>query len=91
MKPLDIVKTPKGAFAMVNEVIHPTLNCPWESSSIEYFGGGNPTEERSAWWKSEDLELIDNFPSILARRMAHPFNDIGKQTALVIFPITPVG
>lgn len=87
MKPLDFVKTPKGAIAMITEVQLPDGNISWHQCSISFLGGGNPTQEKNAWWTEDDgLILIDNLPSLLARNLAHPFSS-HKEDATLIYPI----
>ena len=69
MKPLDIIRTPKGAYGMIKET-----NENGSYASVDYFGGGNPTNEKNAWWKEGDgLEVIDSLPRFLADATRHPF------------------
>lgn len=69
LKPLDFVKTPKGAIALVTET-----NNGGKEASISFIGGGNPTYEKNAWWKAgEGLIKIDSLPWLIARATAHPF------------------
>lgn len=69
MKPLDFVRTPKGAIAMITET-----NDGGKQASIRFLGGGNPTGEKNAWWhEGEGLEFIDSLPHLLASCTAHPF------------------
>jgi hypothetical protein len=85
MKPLDFVRTPKMGVAMVTET---TVTDGKVRASISYIGGGNPTEEKNQWWEEHELQVLDNFPSLLSRNMAHPFGD-GKIQALGSYPIVP--
>jgi len=85
MKPLDFVKTPKDAVAIITE-----MNCIQgiNTYSIEFLGGGNPTREKNSWWKeNEGLIIIDSLPQLLARNLIHPFGQ-GKQYAINAFPLT---
>lgn len=64
MKPLDIVRTPKGALALVTET-----NGNGTSALITYIGG-NPHGEYIAWWRQVDgLVVVDSLPNLLARSM----------------------
>lgn len=82
MKPLDFVRTPKGAIAMVVEVNEVDGRT---DASISYIGGGNPTKEKNAWWREDELQVIDNFPQLVSREMAHPMGK-GKEYAEKAFP-----
>lgn len=48
MKPLDFVKTPKGAIAMITEVNLANDNYPFLKCDISFIGGGNPTNEKNS-------------------------------------------
>jgi len=89
IKPLDIVITPKGAYAYVEEVNIPSNKDEYPEVSIGYFGkyvGDNSMYgEHNAWWNARDLVIIDNFASIFARSMCHPFGS-GKSPALTAYP-----
>ena len=62
MKPLDIVLTPSGGVGLVTVVSESgTASVEW----INGFAGG-----KSAWWKSDELKVIDSLPDLLAREMA---------------------
>ena len=84
MKPLDFVRTPQGALALVKEVLEDELGN--RSASVSFIGGGHPTKERNAWWRSGDLEIVDNLPQLLSREMSHPFGN-GHLVAKTSFPI----
>jgi len=82
MKPLDIVRTPKGAYALIIETGDGGVD-----AAISYFGGGNPTGERNAWWsEGEGLVVVDNLPHLLSCATANPFGR-GKADAEKFFPI----
>lgn len=85
IRPLDFVKTPKGNIAIVKEISEIGYGSGI-SVSIEFLGGGNPSNERNAWWDASDLKVLDNLPSLLARNLAHPLD--GGELALKIYPIT---
>ena len=68
MKPLDFVKTPKGNIAIITET-----NNLGAQASITFIGRQNPDNEKNAWWYSNELEVIDNLPLLLAYSTAHPF------------------
>lgn len=88
IKPLDIVITPKGAYAYVTE-INISHNSEYPKVSIDYFGnyvdGNSMYGEYNAWWNAKDLVIIDNFASIFARSMCHPFGS-GETPALKAYP-----
>lgn len=73
MRPLDIVKTKKGALAIVQEISSDG------SIAIEFIGASNAANEKNAWWDDGELTVIDSIPWILSRTMAHPFGDGHKQ------------
>lgn len=82
MKPLDFVRTPKGAIAIVTET-----NRNGADAAITFLEGCGGTGEKNAWWHaSEGLVLIDSMPRLLARCMAHPFGE-GKADVDGAFPI----
>ena len=69
IRPLDFVLTPKGNIALVNET-------NGDAGSIEVsitFINPEHGEEYNAWWKEEDLKVINSLPYILANGMSHPF------------------
>lgn len=68
MKPLDFVRTPKGALAIVSEVN--SSQC----ANIKFIGA-RTTDEHNAWWSADQLEVVDSLPYLLARTMRHPFGD----------------
>lgn len=80
MKPLDFVRTPKGAIALVTEISGSG------TASLMYLGGGNPTHEKNAWWAEGSLEVIDSLPHLLAVMAAHPFGD-GRRAADAVFRV----
>ena len=83
MKPLDFVKTPKGAVAIIRET-----NGNGGQASIDFLGGGNPTGEKNAWWGENDgLKVIDNLPHLLAKMSCHPFG-AGREDVENTYPIT---
>jgi len=83
LKPLDIVRTPGGGMAIVNEVGERN------TASITYINDCNPAQEHNAWWDEggpDGLVVIDNLPRLLANRMAHPFGH-GTRQGDQFFPI----
>lgn len=83
MKALDIVRTPCGAYGIITET-----NDGGEMASISYFGGGNPSGEKNAWWyPGEGLEVVDNLPRVLAEAAAHPFGS-GRRDVELFFSDT---
>ena len=69
IRPLDFVLTPEGNIALVDET---NENDGLIEVSITFI---NPEHgrERNAWWKEEDLKIINSLPYILADGMRHPF------------------
>lgn len=69
MKTLDFVRTPGGSIAFItqmstyqnkeNKIIH--------KYNIEFLGEENSAHEKHAWWSENELKVIDNLPSLLAR------------------------
>ena len=83
MKPLDFVKTPKGAIAIIKETYG-----NGREASISFLGGGSPTGEKNAWWgESDGLEVIDNLPHLLSKMSCHPFG-AGMEDVENTYPIT---
>ena len=78
MKPLDFVRTPKGALALVVET-----NEAGREASIEYICRCE-TGEHNAWWDKSDLTVIDSLPRLIASRIAHP-NGNGQKDVNVFF------
>ena len=78
MQPLDIVRTPKGGIAIISET-----NDGGTSASIRWLGP--PTDERSAWWRMGELEVVNSLPRVLAMMTAHPFGK-GKRDVAQFFP-----
>ena len=69
IRPLDFVLTPKGNIALVNET-----NGDDESVEVSItFINPEHGEERNAWWREEELKVINSLPYILANGMRHPF------------------
>ena len=69
IRPLDFVLTPEGNIALVDET-------NGDAGSIEVsitFINPEHGEEYNAWWKEEDLKVINSLPYILANGMRHPF------------------
>lgn len=79
-KPLDFVKTPCGNYAIITETNDIGKRC-----SIAFIGKENTDGERSAWWELGELEIIDSLPSLLARKLCHPFGT-GRTDAARIYP-----
>jgi len=72
LKPLDLVKTPRGSFAIITEQND-------NSYSIRFIGSSYG--DKNAWWQqNEGLEYLDNLPRVLAVSMCHPFGN-GKGQA----------
>lgn len=81
MKALDFVKTPGGAIALVTEVN------PDGTASITYLGGGNPSNEKNAWWRpDEGLVVVESLPRLLANAVPHPFGQ-NKYQGNFLFPL----
>lgn len=83
IKPLDFVITPKGAIALIGEM---TITQNITTYSLNFLGGGNPTDEKNAWWSEKELKRIDNLASLLARNLSSSCGD-GEKCALKYYPI----
>lgn len=68
LQPLDFVRTPKGAIAIVSET-------NGRDSVAITFVGKRTTDEKNAWWNERELKLIDALPYLLSRMTAHPMGD----------------
>lgn len=73
MKPLDIVQTPLGKWAIIKEVTEPGGRI-----AIEFFSGQN-VNEKNAWWEPSSLLRKDSLPRILSEMIAHPFGNNRNQ------------
>lgn len=67
MKPLDFIKTKRGAIGMITEV---SLHGEEKTASIEFIKTLEAT--KTAWWHEDEFEIIDNLPDLLSRQLAHP-------------------
>lgn len=70
MKPLDFVKA-KNIPNLIGIITETKNN---QTHSVSWIGG-SLNGLRTAWWKEEELDLIDNLPNLLCREMAHPFGN----------------
>lgn len=77
LKPLDIVVTKKGSYAVVRET-------DGSEASIEFMNR-NTKGEKSAWYTPHELELINSIPNIISNMMAHPFGS-NKNQGDIFFP-----
>lgn len=84
LKPLDLVRTPKGAHALVTEVGEDG------GANIDYFALEEPTGEKNAWWRPGDedgpLVVLDSLPRLLSAAAAHPFGN-NRDRAAAYFPL----
>ena len=69
IRPLDFVLTPKGNIALVDETNGDDESVEVSITFINPEHGG----ERNAWWREEELKVINSLPYILADGMRHPF------------------
>lgn len=69
IRPLDFVLTPEGNIALVNETNEDNGLINVDITFINPEHGG----ERNAWWREEDLKVINSLPYILANGIRHPF------------------
>lgn len=74
IRPLDIVRTPKGAIALVVEVSRLPVGV-----SIVYFPNQEKTYEHNAWWRPELLHVLGSLPAMIGNALAHPFGCNGEQ------------
>jgi hypothetical protein len=73
IKPLDIVKTPKGGIAMITECSPANDNFKVNRYSISFIE--NPGHEHNAWWHETELKFLSSIPILIAKAMCHPFGD----------------
>lgn len=64
MKALDIARTQDGDIVLITQVGGQTM-----SASVEYIGPNKGI--KSAWFESDELEVIDSLPRLLARVATH--------------------
>lgn len=97
LRPLDVVRTPKGAIGVVTyttqSVKPPTRvegrphpeETPYDNYSISFLG--DSCGERNAWWGAEDgLLYLDNLAVFLSSELIHPFaNWNDKQHAKAVY------
>lgn len=76
IKPLDIVRTPKGGLAIVTECSFADDNWQINRYSINYIE--NPKNEHNAWWMEGDLTYLASIPIFIAEAMCHPFGNNKK-------------
>lgn len=72
IRPLDIVRTPKGMIAVVTET-------DGEQSSIRFFPNQEDSGEKNAWWDSADLHCLGSIVQVIANSLAHPFGSNREQ------------
>jgi hypothetical protein len=67
MKPLDIVRTPKGAIGIIKE----SRRCPHSGIPqyrLDFIG--NAMNEKRAWWREEEgLKLLTDLPTLVDSSM----------------------
>ena len=83
MKPLDIVITPNGKYAIIKET-----NYEGEQASIMYFNNEDTINQKNAWWYEHELKVIDSIPRLLASCMWHTASTSGLDDVKHFFPIT---
>lgn len=84
MKPLDFVKTPSGAFAIVTEISeYQGEGATQRTASIRFIGPTGPGDF-SAWWPVGQLTYLDSLPNLLTMSLLHPFSS-NKQLAKTFF------
>lgn len=72
MRPLDIVRSPRGGVGLVTEVgEHGEVSVTFFQNA--YAG------EKTAWWSQDELTWLDSLPRVLANRLAHPFGQNRRQ------------
>ena len=72
LRPLDIVRTPKGAIALVTETNGYTC-------CIAFFPHQVTTYEKNAWWENGQLKVLGSIPVMLANAVAHPLGTNQRQ------------
>jgi hypothetical protein len=76
LKPLDIVRTPKGGIAVITESGLPSKFNNNDRHSIDFID--NPYREYNAWWNDNELQYLTSIPALLTNAMAHPFGNNKK-------------
>ncbi len=76
MKPFDIIKTPTGGIGIITETNHGGTQAHVEFINNLYKG------EKTAWWRPEELEIIDSLLRIIGSAMCHPFGSGEKDVNL---------
>jgi hypothetical protein len=72
-KPWDVVRTPKGAIAVITET-------DGTQASIEFLPNQVETYEKNAWWHiSEKLTVLGSLITLLVNATAHPFGQNTEQ------------
>jgi len=84
IKPLDFVKYDNhiGIVTEVSEFLSTEQKIIY-SASIAWIG---KTLNQSAWWQESSLQIIDNLPNLLTRKLRHPFSS-GKKYEEDLYPI----
>lgn len=79
--PLDIVVTPRGHMALVQET-----NSLGTQASIEFLDSTVLQEEHNAWWTADRLRVVNSLPRLLALCAANSFGR-GREDADAIFTL----
>lgn len=88
IKPLDIVRVPKGAIAIVTECSPASNNLNINRYSINYLDKKDPLREYNAWWDESELIYINSIPILIAEAMCHPFGNNRKHVKQIFQNIT---
>ena len=73
IKPLDIVRTPKGGIAMVSECSVASENYNINTYSVDFII--NTEHEHNAWYLEKELEYLASIPILISKAMCHPFGN----------------
>ena len=73
IKPLDIVRTPKGGIAMVSECSLADHSLNINRYSIDFIT--NTENEHNAWYLENELEYLASIPILISKAMCHPFGN----------------
>ena len=77
MRPLDFVVSEAGSVGMVTQVDwHEGKPLEEVDVSVYWFVIGKVGREKSAWWLTRQLKVVDNLPNLLAVKVRHAASGI---------------
>lgn len=84
IKPLDIVRTPKGGIGLITECSIPSPNFPKNRYSIRFIE--NKHNEHNSWYLEEELEYLCSLPVLFAESMCDPFGNNAQHVKRLLNP-----